>query len=128
MDWGLGKVLTDGRADTPAKPDQPAENTSIIQTIRSLGSDLPQSFGSAGSETQMGSVLGTPAYMPPEQALGEIDRLDERSDVFGLGAILCEILTGKPPYVGKNSTDVFRMASRGKLDDCFGRFVAVRRR
>jgi tetratricopeptide (TPR) repeat protein len=94
---------------------------SIIQTLRSgIGNDVPD-FGSTGSNTQMGSVMGTPAYMPPEQALGKVERLDERSDVFGLGAILCEILTGKPPYVGTDGTAVYRQASRGKLDDCMSR-------
>ena len=41
--------------------------------------------------------MGTPAYMPPEQARGDVEAMDERSDVFALGAILCEILTGQPP-------------------------------
>jgi serine/threonine protein kinase len=45
-------------------------------------------------------VLGTFAYMPPEQARGDVGRLDRRCDVFGLGAILCEVLTGSPPYAG----------------------------
>ena len=123
MDWGLAKVLSEGGVADEKRALGKRQDVSIIQTIRSLGSDAPEGIGSGtvGTETQMGSVLGTPAYMPPEQALGEIDRLDERSDVFGLGAILCEILTGSPPYTGEDGLTVFRLASRGKLDDCFER-------
>ena len=56
-------------------------------------------------------VFGTPAYMPPEQACGHAESPDRRSDVFGLGGILCEILTGQPPYVGVDATAVTRMAA-----------------
>lgn len=125
MDWGLAKVLASGGIADESASQRQQQGQSIIQTLRTgVGSGPPGTLVGVGSHTEMGSVMGTPAYMPPEQALGEIDHLDERADVFGLGAILCEILTGKPPYVGDDGTQVFRMASRGQLGDCFQRLDA----
>jgi serine/threonine protein kinase len=102
MDWGLAKVLPRGGL---ADERDPAEQETLIQTARS---------GSGGDESRAGSVLGTPAYMPPEQARGEVGRVDERSDVFALGAILCEVLTGRPPYPGPNA-DALRRAAEANL-------------
>lgn len=118
MDWGLAKVLAAGGIADEKRLHQQQTGHSEIHTLRTDSSDVPGRFG---TQTQMGSVMGTPAYMPPEQALGEIDQLDQRSDVFGLGAILAEILTGKPPYVASDSTQVFRLASRGRLKECYER-------
>jgi eukaryotic-like serine/threonine-protein kinase len=69
----------------------------------------------------MGSVLGTPAYMSPEQARGDIEAIDERADVFGLGSILCESLTGQPAYTGPSQEAILRKATRGETVDALRR-------
>ncbi len=62
--------------------------------------DAPLSLRDDVAATLAGTAVGTPAYMPPEQAAGRVDELGPRSDVFSLGATLYAILTGKPPYHG----------------------------
>jgi len=124
MDWGLAKVLMRGgvadeeratlASRTASREREGQEETTSIQTARS----------GTGSDTLAGSVMGTLSYMSPEQAAGEIDKLDERADVFGLGAVLCEILTGQPPYVADSMEEVRVMTIRGQLDDAFARLGA----
>ncbi len=76
VDWGIAKTL-----DEAAAPHLPTADA-----------DTPPR-----GETRAGTILGTPAYMAPEQLLGQIDRIDARTDVYALGLILHEILTGEPP-------------------------------
>lgn len=118
MDWGLAKVLSDGAAvDAPAIRDQFALGWADMALT--VDADTPL----AASHTQAGSVLGTPAYMAPEQARGDVKCVDKRSDVFGLGAILCQILTGQPPFVG-HSQAVMRLAQAGNLNEAFMRLTS----
>jgi len=79
IDWGLAKVIDEvGLGDR--------------------FSDLSMAGNDAQQQTMVGQVLGTPLYMAPEQAAGRIDELDERTDIYGLGAILFAILTGQAPH------------------------------
>jgi serine/threonine-protein kinase len=101
MDWGLAKVLSGHDVGTAV--------------------DAAETGELAAERSRAGTVMGTPAYMAPEQARGEVDRLDERADVFALGSILCEILTGQPAYAGPTPLDILGQAARGELAAARGR-------
>ncbi len=90
MDWGLARVR--GRRDSRnVRVKKLADSAqSIIHTERDEDK--------GALETMDGHVLGTPAYMSPEQAIGDVEGIDERSDVFSLGAILYHALAGHAPY------------------------------
>lgn len=120
MDWGLAKLLpaTGERAEAARGEPHAAEFWSAL-------TDEAQTRAAADSVTQLGTVLGTPAYMAPEQARGENERVDERTDVFGLGAILCEILTGQPPFTG-SAIEAQRKAGAADLADARRRLVDCR--
>jgi len=102
VDWGLAKAA--GAAEPVSASDSAAE-----PPVAASGSEA----GSA--PTQAGQTLGTPAYMSPEQATGRLDLLGPASDVYGLGAILFELLTGRPPVEGDSIQDVLRKVTKGEI-------------
>jgi tetratricopeptide (TPR) repeat protein len=118
MDWGLAKELAgapaaDTAVSSPACQGEGADDPGATTPLQ-----VPANQGTA-----MGSILGTPAYMPPEQARGEIDQLDARADVFALGGILCEILTSRPPFTGRDTYEVVEKARAGRTDDALARLA-----
>lgn len=72
----------------------------------------------------LSGLMGTPAFMSPEQARGRPQEVDERSDVFTLGGILCEILTGEPPYTGNSRHEISCRAAGAQLDQTHARLAA----
>jgi len=94
MDWGLAKNMTSARRETPPEPTPEAVATK--QPVDNL----------RGFETMHGLIVGTPPYISPEQARGELDRIDERSDIYVLGGILYAILALRPPVEGETVHEV----------------------
>lgn len=95
LDWGLAKRMDDADEEDLA-----------------VGAAIGQEAG----QTMMGTVIGTPAYMAPEQASGRPDLVGPCTDIFGLGAILYEILTGTAPFRGTAVTAVLERAKKAEFE------------
>jgi tetratricopeptide (TPR) repeat protein/tRNA A-37 threonylcarbamoyl transferase component Bud32 len=98
VDWGLAKPI-----DEPVPGAAPQEEPLVL------------SPGNGAVETLAGAALGTPAYMSPEQAAGELERLGPASDVYSLGATLYALLTGHAPIQGQSARSILDRVRRGEF-------------
>ncbi|XZE54582.1 tetratricopeptide repeat protein [Planctomycetaceae bacterium SH139] len=101
VDWGLAKAV--GRPDSQAE----SEEETLLPASRS--------GGSGAAPTQMGSAMGTPAYMSPEQAEGRIGDIGPASDVYSLGATLFYVLTGQAPVVEDSVAAILERVKAGQV-------------
>ncbi len=144
MDWGLARRIRtivedpqngsshpESSLDGPTVKIQETQELTVsdfqhpdkdLRLLLEKASSFPQSFEFEEERlTQAGTVLGTIGFMAPEQARGETDSIGEPCDVFGLGAILCCILTGKPPFRGEGTHETLSQAQNADLKDAFER-------
>lgn len=127
MDWGLAKVLIG--TESPTSPDETQttpEDASITDRAPAAEAPNPPAMqfaidsvrSDAGADvlnTVNGAIMGTPGYMAPEQAKGKTEELDERADIYALGAILYAILTLRPPVQGSDLTDFITQVTSGAI-------------
>ena len=106
VDWGLAKSLSDG----------PDFDRIMRATAEAGFRHDPEATDLPSHMTMAGTAVGTPSYMPPEQAAGEIDKVGPRADVYSLGATLFAILTGRAPFVGKSAVETLNQVRRGAFE------------
>lgn len=141
MDWGLAKIV--GQPDQPIPADRGIEPAppATKEKAGTEGSAIPSGFAAAADQerevpgkasaqdghvssvraesemanTQEGAITGTPAFMSTEQAKGQTQLVDHRSDIYSLGAILYQILTLERPVVGDTPWDILKKVARGEI-------------
>ena len=104
IDWGIAKDLAESDATGSDLADS-------LDLARAVTATAGLASSSAGGETTLGEVLGTPAYMPPEQAHGQM--VDERADVYAIGAILYHVLAGRAPYIAGSNMELLSAVFEG---------------
>jgi serine/threonine protein kinase len=92
LDWGLAKILRE-----PTSAEKPVDCDPEVTQPEALGTAEGRDTTRVSSATGHGTVMGTPGFMSPEQARGDVERLDERSDIFSLGALLRFLLAEPAP-------------------------------
>ncbi len=111
MDWGLAKILSN-------KDDIDfIEDESDIDGNDSIDSIFSDKKVSSSIKTMSGQIMGTPGFMPPEQALGKVNDIDMRSDIYALGGILYNMLTLTAPISGLNLKKIIRDIVEGNIKD-----------
>ncbi len=126
LDWGLAKEITkechpttqpdDARTDHQISLENGGLRSGSIRSPIAWNETAHASGETCRGETAIGDVIGTPAFMSPEQAMGRVQDISQQTDVFGLGAVLYTILFGRPPYIGKNATETVLLASQVMVD------------
>jgi serine/threonine protein kinase/formylglycine-generating enzyme required for sulfatase activity len=106
VDWGLAKIKGE---------DDPHEDSFLRGPTLLVECHTPIHTTDTPTLTMQGEIMGTPQYMPPEQAEGNSAEIDERSDVYALGGVLYEILTLHPPVEGKTMADILRKVLSGDI-------------
>ena len=101
----VGEMLPEGPPGAEAAPDAALE-------VKVCDFGLARLQDATLHQTQAGDQLGTPSYMAPEQAGGDVDRQDARTDVYGLGAVLYTCLTGRPPFHAPTAVETLLQAQR----------------
>lgn len=100
---------SDGACSPPAGTSCMTVTAPLVPKIIDFGLAKQLVAGPDGGPTCTGAVLGTPGYMAPEQAAGRTDEVGTGADVYGLGAVLYECLTGRPPFQGGTDLDTLQM-------------------
>ena len=118
LDWGLAKRLDERTTGVPTGPPLLMDSSSLAALAQAAEASLAPADGEdseSSTLTHAGALMGTPAFMSPEQALGQTHLVDTRTDIYALGILLYVLLTGERPFRGQVAALLFQI-SQGQFD------------